>query len=165
MSERTIFIGALERQDPADRLAYLTQACGKDAALRAQVETLLRQNEQLGNFLESPASELALLKLPANAPAGGPIAQELGDYRILREIGRGGMGIVYEAEQLSLGRHVAMKVLPALSLPAGSLVWASNPLAGALAFGPAFAALVAQSDVVSDPGGQFVLAAALVAQG
>src|SRR5437870_5144970 len=57
MSERSIFLEALDRSEPAERDAYLAQACAGDAEMRRRVLALLQAHEQAGNFLETPAMD------------------------------------------------------------------------------------------------------------
>ena len=100
--------GALDRE-PAERAAFLAQACGDDQALRTEVEQLLRSCEEAGGFLESPARELGAAMLAA--PEG---ELHFGPYKTLGVAGRGGMGVVYLAERDDdqFRMRVAIKVLP-----------------------------------------------------
>ena len=109
-SVETVFGEAMEIATPAERSAYLDRACGGDAVLRRQVESLLDAHTRAGNFLESPAST-PTITLAAKPAVEGPGAT-IGPYRLLEEIGEGGMGVVYMAEQTApVRRRVALKVI------------------------------------------------------
>src|SRR5262245_12338016 len=96
MTERDIFIAALQRDDPTARRAFLAEACGPDAALRARVEELLAVHERAASFLESPpAAPAVTTELPASEGPGTVI----GPYKLLEQIGEGGMGAVWMAQQ------------------------------------------------------------------
>ena len=104
-----IFNAAIE-QEPKFRPAFLAEACGADAELRSEVESLISSHEEGGSFIDSPAFEAA--GLFADEPAALQPGQRLGSYEVVAPIGAGGMGEVYLAEDRRLGRKVAIKLLP-----------------------------------------------------
>src|SRR5262249_18606572 len=103
-----IFSSAISRSAES-RLAYLDGACGNDAELRREVESLLASHEAASEgFLESPA--VAGIAVSARKPLSR--GARLGSFEIVGPLGAGGMGEVYRARDPRLGRDVAIKVLP-----------------------------------------------------
>jgi serine/threonine protein kinase len=105
-----VFHGALERA-PGQRKAYLSDACGQNAALRDRVEALLASHERAESFLEPPSSDDALVPTAEQVPDDSTEGKRIGRYTVRRTIGTGGMGVVYEAAQDHPHRLVALKVM------------------------------------------------------
>ena len=106
---KSIFLSAVEIAAPGEREAYLAAQCGDDVALRREVAQLLQHQAQAGAFLEAPA---AGLMATADAPRTERPGTVIGPYKLLQQIGEGGMGTVFMAEQTQpVQRKVALKVI------------------------------------------------------
>jgi hypothetical protein len=105
-----LFHAALNR-DRRDRNAFLDDACGGNGALRAAVERLLRAHESASNVIDRSVAAQALLLFADDSPAA--IGALVGRYRLLRELGRGGMGAVYLGERADdeFRKQVAVKLV------------------------------------------------------
>jgi serine/threonine protein kinase len=110
MSERAIFIAALEKDDPDERAAFLEQACADDRPLRQRIERLLKAHEPADSFLEHrPPGLGGTVDEPPVTERPGTV---IGPYKLKEQIGEGGMGLVFVAEQQEpVRRKVALKII------------------------------------------------------
>src|SRR5947208_16223432 len=120
MGEESLFIAALGKTNPAERRAFLEGACAGDDALRARVEQLLAAHEKTLGILDKTAEPRGWIEA-GDGPSrgGGPIDLRAGDviadrYKLIEEVGVGGMGTVWKAEQTQpVRRTVALKLIKA----------------------------------------------------
>ena len=105
-------IDAALEVEPAKRAAFLDQACVDDPVLRAEVDSLLAAYHEAGDFIESPALEVAARSL-ADDSILSVTGKTISHYRIISLLGEGGMGEVYLGHDGRMNRKVAIKLLPA----------------------------------------------------
>ena len=110
MDEEAIFLGAIEKDASQQRGAFLDEACAGNRRLRQRVEALLKSHQQADSFLKEPPIDFdAVSHRPAITEGPGTT---IGRYKLLEEIGEGGFGVVYMAEQREpVQRRVALKII------------------------------------------------------
>jgi serine/threonine protein kinase/dienelactone hydrolase len=108
-SAESIFFAALEKSSPDERADFVSEACRDDAALRLRVEKLLNSHPKVGSFLEAPLHSTAETRDARVHLGPGTM---IGPYKLLQQIGEGGFGVVYMAEQsVPIHRRVALKIV------------------------------------------------------